>query len=226
LDLQNVSRTYAGPEGPVVGLKDASLRVAPGEFTAVRGPSGCGKSTLLLTCGGLLTPDRGRAVLAGQDLYALSHDARARFTAQHVGFVFQRFHLIPYLSVLDNVMVPGLAVPSSRARSRAEELIERFGLKHRSRHVPGQLSTGERQRTALARALLNEPKVILADEPTGNLDPDSAEAVFRYLSQFVADGGAVLMVTHDAQSATVADRVVQMADGVLAVPSALEASGG
>jgi len=165
--------------------------------------------------GGLLRPDGGRVTLDGNDPYALSPDDRARWRSECVGFVFQQFHLVPYLTVLDNVLVPSLAKGSGDAGERARDLIEHFGLTDRTDHVPAELSTGERQRVALARALLNRPKVVLADEPTGNLDGASAERVLGYLGEFAAGGGAVLLVTHDPRAAGYAHRTVRMADGRL-----------
>jgi ABC-type lipoprotein export system ATPase subunit len=222
--LDGLTKTYAAPrrEGQggadrrtVTALDGVSLHVKPGEFVAVQGPSGCGKTTLLLVAGGLLRPDAGTAALDGQDLYALPPEARARFRASNLGFVFQQFHLVPYLSVVDNVLAPALALQSEGAAERARGLVERFGLSDRAEHVPAELSTGERQRVALARALLNRPKVILADEPTGNLDGAAAEVVLRHLATFAAEGGAVLLVTHDRQAAGYAGRVVQMEAGRL-----------
>jgi putative ABC transport system ATP-binding protein len=140
---------------------------------------------------------------------------RSRLRARTIGFVFQQFHLIPYLTVRQNIMTASLAVPLKEASERTQKLISRFGLDDRADHVPARLSTGERQRTALARALLNQPKVIMADEPTGNLDEDNAQTVFGYLSQYVSDGGCVLLVTHDARAAAHATRSLQMIQGQL-----------
>ncbi|UCC98005.1 MAG: ATP-binding cassette domain-containing protein, partial [Phycisphaerales bacterium] len=145
--------------------------------------------------------------------YTLGPEQRCRLRARTIGFVFQQFNLIPYLSVRQNILAASLALPSEEASERANRLVSHFGLEDRASHVPAQLSTGERQRTALARALMNEPKVILADEPTGNLDEDNAQTVFGYLSRYVNDGGCVLLVTHDARAATHATRSVQMARG-------------
>ena len=211
LVLTDLCKNYAGPNGVVHALTGVSLAVESGEFVAVQGPSGCGKSTLLLAAGGLLRPDGGTVRVAGQDPYALTADARAAFRAAHIGFVFQQFHLVPYLSVLDNVLAPALALPRKGSKEQAEELIERFGLKDRRHHVPEQLSVGERQRTALARALLNRPALLLADEPTGNLDADNAAVVLDALDGFARAGGAVLLVTHDAAAAGRANRIVRMA---------------
>ncbi len=210
LEIRDLRKNYAGPEGEVRALDGVSLAVAAGEFIAVQGPSGCGKSTLLAVAGALLAPDAGTVRIAGGDPYALGADARARFRARHIGFVFQQFHLIPYLDVLENVLAPALAAPFADSEARARALIDRFGLTHRLRHVPAELSTGERQRAALARALLLRPRLLLADEPTGNLDQTSSEGVLRHLAEFAADGGAVLLVTHDPQAAAAARRVISL----------------
>lgn len=210
LTLDRITKAYRGPAGPVSVLNDFTLSLGTGEFVAVRGPSGCGKSTLLLIAGGLLAPDSGRVLLDSADLYSLSPGHRAAIRARSVGFVFQQFHLIPYLSVFDNVLAPTLATAIPNARARAEELLTRFGLSERRRHLPGQLSTGERQRTALARALLPRPRLVLADEPTGNLDDVSSDIVLSALEEFACDGGTVLLVTHDATAAARAARTLQL----------------
>lgn len=215
LEFKKVSKWFNGTQGKVDALKGVSFSVRPGELLAIRGPSGCGKTTLLLTAGGLLRPSDGQMSLNGQDPYALSPEMRSRLRASTIGFVFQQFHLIPYLTVRQNIMTASLAVPLKEASERAQQLISRFWLDDRADHVPAKLSTGERQRTALARALLNEPKVIMADEPTGNLDEDNAQTVLGYLSQYVSDGGCVLLVTHDARAAAHATRSLQMDRGQL-----------
>jgi len=219
LQIHNVSKTYANGQSTVLAVSEVSLHVAAGEFIAVQGSSGCGKSTLLLIAGALLKPDSGQVLVDGQDPYVLNPDARAEFRARTIGFVFQQFHLVPYLSVLDNVLAPGLALNSSAVeiRHRGRQLIERFGLSDRSQHVPAKLSTGERQRAAMARALLNQPKLILADEPTGNLDHQNADALLEYLAEFAADGGAVLMVTHDDRAVAHANRVIHLQHGKIVV---------
>ena len=215
LEFKNVGRSFDGSRGPVEALSKVSFSVKPGELLAVRGPSGCGKTTLLLIAGGLLSPSSGQMTLDGRDPYELSPERRSRLRATNIGFVFQQFHLIPYLTVRQNIQVASLAVPANEAAERTQELISHFGLDDRADHVPAKLSTGERQRTALARALLNRPKVILADEPTGNLDEDNAKTVLGYLSQYVTDGGCVLLVTHDVRAAKHATRTLQMNKGRL-----------
>lgn len=213
VEIQDVRKTYQGGSGNVVAVDGISLSLDAGEFVAVQGPSGCGKSTLLLLAGGLLAPESGSIQVAGNDPYAMTADARSKFRAENIGFVFQQFHLVPYLSVMDNVLAPSIATGSTGSAQRARELIDQFGLSHRLEHVPGQLSSGERQRTALARALLNQPKVLLADEPTGNLDAENAGEVLKHLREFATSGGAVLLVTHDPQAAAAADRVIKLRDG-------------
>ncbi len=215
LEISNVTKTYHSNKADVTAVDQISLNVEANQFAAVRGPSGCGKSTLLLIAGGLLVPDSGQIQIEGENLYALNANARAKFRAENIGFVFQQFHLIPYLNVLDNVLAPAVALKTKDVRERAEELLENFGLKHRMHHVPAQLSSGERQRTALARALLNQPKLLLADEPTGNLDRENAEAVLTHMKEFAKAGGAVLLVTHDEHAVNAADVVHSIESGRL-----------
>ncbi len=215
LRLEAVAKTYRrhGRE-PVTALRDIDLRLCAGDLTWVYGPSGSGKSTLLLCCGGLLRPDQGVVTIEGDDIYRMPSEARSRVRAERIGFVFQRFHLIPYLNVLDNVLAPALAgTAKTDPRPRAEALIERFGLRHRRDHPPSELSTGERQRVALARALLFEPRLLLADEPTGNLDARNGELVNDALLDFANAGGAVLVVTHDPHAGK--QSAVFLDDGVL-----------
>jgi len=213
LKVDNISKLYRSADGVVRAVDSLSVTVEAGEFAAVQGPSGCGKTTLLMVSGGLLAPDGGSVTVDGTHPYDLSPDARARFRAKTVGFVFQQFHLVPYLSVLENVLSPATALPAPDARHRAETLIERFNLGPRRNHLPSALSTGERQRTALARALLNRPGLLLADEPTGNLDGDNADIVLSTFEDFSRSGGAVLMVTHSEDAASRADRILHLRDG-------------
>jgi len=214
LNISNVSKSYTAKNHVVLGLDNLSLSLDQGDFIAVQGASGCGKTTLLLTAGGLLVPDRGEILIDGQNPYALSPDDRAELRARQLGFVFQQFHLVPYLSVLENVLTAAMSIPSADAPARAEELLHRLGLSSRQEHLPGELSTGERQRTALARALLNQPQVLLADEPTGNLDRTNADVVMEELQEFSREG-AVLLVSHDEQALEYAGRVIKMEAGRL-----------
>ena len=215
IQLEEISKVYQTGDGPVHALSGVNLRIEKGEFVAVKGPSGCGKSTLLTIVGGLGMPSSGSIQVAGEDLVEMSPAARARFRAERIGFVFQMFHLLPYLTVLENVVAAALPGKEAAARARAEELLRGFQLGHRMNHRPGQLSTGECQRVAIARALVNRPDVILADEPTGNLDGENAAGVLDLLSTFQRDGGTVLLVTHQDRASTYAGRTIQLRNGLI-----------
>lgn len=210
--LENVSKVYRTRRGPVKALDDVSFRVDEGEFVVVRGHSGSGKTTLLLTIGGMLKPTEGQVVVNESNVYAMSERERAKFRAETIGFVFQMFHLVPYLSVMENALLPA-GVGKRSGKSEAKQLLERLSMSGREHHKPSELSTGERQRTAIARALLNHPGIILADEPTGNLDPDNAAEVIGYLSEFHRDGGTVIVVTHGSVVDQHADRIVYLREG-------------
>ncbi len=217
LKAANLSKRFTTGEGEVRAVEDVSLQLAPGEFVALHGPSGCGKSTLLLMAGGLLSPDDGALEIVGRDPYKLSVEERTAFRGQHIGFVFQQFHLIPFLDVLDNVRIGFLAANGSdegeKLDRRAKELLERFQLDHRLHHTPSRLSVGEQQRVALARALLRSPNLVLADEPTGNLDAENAGIILNHLAEFAGEGGTVLMVTHDERAREKAARSVELNGG-------------
>jgi len=216
ISLNNITRSFNGPKGKIIALSDISMTISPGELLAVRGPSGCGKSTLLLTAAGMLKPDKGEVLYQDKDNpYNLTPDKRSRLRAQLIGFVFQQFHLIPYLTVQENIAVSSLILSVNNAEERAKELIKKFGLESREDHLPSQLSTGEKQRTALARALYNKPKVIMADEPTGNLDDENADIVMNHLKSYVEDGGCVLLVTHSARAAEYATSTLNMKGGLI-----------
>ncbi|MBN2329911.1 MAG: ABC transporter ATP-binding protein [Candidatus Omnitrophica bacterium] len=213
--LEEVSKIYPGRNGQVKALDRIQLNVKEKEFVVVRGPSGSGKSTLLLTLGGMLRPTQGAVWIGEQDVYKFSGKERAEFRAQNVGFVFQMFHLIPYLTVWENVAAAAGKSVTASIRKDSLSLLEGLGLSHRVSHKPSELSAGEKQRTAIARALLNKPKIILADEPTGNLDPDNAHEVLQHLSSFHQNGGTLLMVTHGKDADPYADRIVYLRDGAV-----------
>ncbi|MCB1235195.1 MAG: ABC transporter ATP-binding protein [Verrucomicrobiae bacterium] len=223
LETAGVRKVFKAADGEVLAIDDVSLTLGAGEFVALHGASGCGKSTLLLMAGGLLSPDGGEIRVAGENPYALGPEARAAFRAEKAGFVFQQFHLVPYLGVLDNLLVSDLAGANGGGaagresrREKARSLLAEFNLSHRAGHVPSKLSTGEQQRVALARALMGDPRLILADEPTGNLDAENAAVILDRLSRFAADGkGAVLMVTHDERAKAAAGRSLEMREGRL-----------
>ncbi len=217
LRTRGLDKRYGDGDGAVHALDGVDLDVAAGETVAVMGPSGCGKSTLLHLLGGLERPSSGEVWLAGRRIDGLSEKALARMRRHAVGFVFQAFHLMDELSALENVELPALLAGSSprAARRRAAELLERVGLTDRAGHQPSALSGGQRQRVAIARALSNEPLVVLADEPTGNLDSTATLDVLRLLDSLRASGQTLLIVTHDERIAATADRLISMRDGAL-----------
>ena len=210
-----VEKEYGRGEGLVRAVDSVDLEVPAGETLAVMGPSGCGKSTLLHLLGGLERPSGGAVWLAGRRIDQLSEKALARLRRRAIGFVFQAFHLLDELTALENVELPALMAGSSprAARSGAEDLLEQVGLGDRARHLPSELSGGQRQRVAIARALSNEPLVILADEPTGNLDSAATLDVLRLLDSLRAAGQTLVIVTHDSRIAAAADRLISMRDG-------------
>ena len=210
--LDDVSKLYEGKRGLVRALDGISLDVAEGEFVAVRGPSGSGKTTLLLTIGAMIRPSGGAVLIGGRDVYAIGTPDRGKLRADTIGFVFQMFHLVPYLNALENVLLPTLA-GSTISRQDALDMLEALRLSDRIYHRPPQLSAGERQRVALARALLKKPDIILADEPTGNLDPSNAQQVMDTLADFHRSGGTVVAVTHDTLVDRFAQRIVLIDEG-------------
>jgi ABC-type lipoprotein export system ATPase subunit len=224
MHLRGISKHFQGPNGTVSVLDQVSLDLPAGSISAIRGASGSGKTTLLLIAGGLLRPDQGTVHLGGDDLYAVGAARRAALRAAGIGFVFQQFHLLPYLNVRDNILVPGLTGDAAALRPSALALAEQFGLGHRLDHRPAALSTGERQRVALARALLRQPRVLLADEPTGNLDTENAEVVLRHLAAFAHAGGSVLLATHDPRAAAYATHRWRLDGGRLQADTAASAA--
>jgi putative ABC transport system ATP-binding protein len=220
LSCESLTRSYASGGREITVLRDITFELEAGGFLAVTGPSGSGKSTLLGLLAGLDRPTRGRVVLDGHDLAALTEDERARVRAEAVGFVFQSFHLIPTLTARENIQVP-LELRGEDARARAEELLGRVGLGDRGHHYPAQLSGGEQQRVAVARAFAHRPKVLFADEPTGNLDAANGQNVVALLGELNRELGTTLvLVTHETDLAARARRVIRLRDGALAFDSA------
>lgn len=214
LRTENVSKTYRIGSRPVTVLDAVSLQVDQGEFLVVKGESGSGKSTLLTVLSGLDRPDSGRVFIDGLDITDLSEDALAPLRNETFGFVFQSFHLVPSLNVLENVMFPAELKGDREARQRAESLLKRVGLSGRLSSFPHQLSGGEKQRCAICRALVNSPRIIFADEPTGNLDSVNGTAVLNLLLDLKREHGTtLLLVTHSPEIARSADRVVTLKDG-------------
>ena len=213
LQLENITKKYTNGNQAILALDHVSLQVGEGEFVVVSGASGSGKTTLLLAAGGLLKPILGKIQINSVDIYDMTHEERSIFRANNIGFVFQQYHLIPYLSILENVKVPLLAGKSMIPDNKVIELIDSLGLKERLHHTPAELSAGEKQRTALARALLFKPKILLADEITGNLDPVNIEIVMNCLNDFKSSGGTILLVTHDKEVSKKANNVIYLEKG-------------
>lgn len=215
IELSAIRKTYRQGGNDIRALDGVDLHIASGEFVAVMGPSGSGKSTLLNVLGVLDRPDSGRYRLAEDDVSALDDDAASDVRNRRIGFVFQSFHLLPRLTVLENVLLPQRYARAAdpEAAGRAIALLERIGLGERAGHLPGQLSGGQLQRAAIARALLNRPALLLADEPTGNLDSRSAAEVMALLRELHAGGQTLVLVTHDPDVAAAAQRTIHLRDG-------------
>jgi putative ABC transport system ATP-binding protein len=214
LDVRNLTKTYISGDRPLTVLDDVSFAIEAGSANAIVGPSGSGKTTLLGLCAGLDQASKGKVVLAGTPLDELDEDARARLRNEHVGFVFQTFQLVPTLSAVENVAVPLELRGERGAMRRAAELLERVGLSDRLHHYPTQLSGGEQQRVGIARAFINRPKILFADEPTGSLDGQTGGAIEDLLFEINAEAGTTLIVvTHDLELATRTGRVIRLRDG-------------
>ena len=215
VEARHVSRIFPMPAGPVAALRDVSLAIADGEYVAIAGPSGGGKSTLLHVLGCVDTATSGEVRLDGQDVGSLTDSQRSRIRLSKIGFVFQRFFLLPMLSALENVELPQAEAGVARAArlDRARMLLDYVGLAHRADHRPAQLSGGEMQRVAIARAMANAPRLVLADEPTGELDQATGEAIAQVFDRLHRDGTAVVIVTHDPSIASRAQRILRLRDG-------------
>ena len=215
IKMHDLNKAYRTADVETTALSHVNLEVAPGEFIAVMGPSGCGKSTLLNVLGMLDSPDSGSYEFAGTNVAGYSENRLAAIRKDNIGFIFQSFNLVDELSVAENVMLPllYLKVPAAERRERVQKVLERVGIAHRADHRPQQLSGGQQQRVAVARAVVTNPKLILADEPTGNLDSTNGEEVLELLNQLNGDGTTIVMVTHDQGHADHASRIVNMLDG-------------
>jgi putative ABC transport system ATP-binding protein len=214
---EHLSKSFGNGAAAVQAVHDLNFRIAPGEFVAIMGESGAGKSTLLGMLGAMNAPTAGRLQVDGIDVYALGQDQLADFRREYLGFVFQSFHLVPYLSVIENVMLP-LAVSRKGRREKrrlAAEALAQVGLAGKAERLPGEISGGEKERVAVARAIVNEPPVLLADEPTGNLDSGNSREIMRMFQRLNESGITVIMVTHSAECAGHAERILQLSDGRL-----------
>jgi putative ABC transport system ATP-binding protein len=218
IEIEKLTRNFENGSDCVQALRGVDLSVVEGTFLGVMGPSGSGKSTFLSILGGLCGPSAGQVVIDGIDLYALSGEKLADFRREYLGFVFQAFNLVPYLTALENVMLP-LAVkrmPTAQKRDRARDVLEKVGLAHRAGHLPSQLSGGEQERVAIARALVNEPPLILADEPTGSLDSTTSQEIMALLQKLNGEGQTIVMVTHNPENRGYFHRIVELRDGRVA----------
>ena len=216
IQLEHVSKVYPSSDGPVRALDDLTLHVDIGEFVAVRGPSGCGKSTLLMLSGGLASATSGKVVVAGMDYGEMSSIERAELRAESIGFVFQMFHLLPDMTALENVALPQLYAGKSEkeANKYAAEVLAMVELEDRIDHFPCELSGGEHQRVAIARALVNKPTILLADEPTGNLDSVTGKKIINLFKQLNQEHNVtVIIITHDQQLASETNRIITLHDG-------------
>ncbi|ABS63013.1 ABC transporter related [Parvibaculum lavamentivorans DS-1] len=216
IELASVKLTLPSAAGPVNILRGIDLAIGAGEAAGLVGPSGSGKSTLLMVLAGLERPSEGRIVAAGEDLTGLGEDALARFRRNHIGIVFQSFHLIPTMTALENVAIPLEFAGRQDAFARAEEELRLVGLGHRLTHYPGQLSGGEQQRVALARAVAGDPEILLADEPTGNLDQATGHEIIELMFDLhTRKGTTLVLITHDEELAARCDRVIRLRDGLV-----------
>ena len=215
IQLEKVTKTYNGRSVPVHALRDVDLQIGEGDFVAVMGPSGSGKSTMLTVLGAMNPPSQGRVVVDQIDVYGLNSERQADFRHEYVGFVFQQLQLLPYLTAQENVLL-SLTIarlPKTEKLMRAQEALARVGLQGKEDRLPYQLSGGEQGRVAVARAIANRPPLLLADEPTGNLDQTTGEQVLALLRELNGEGQTVIMVTHDSQAASYASRTIQILDG-------------
>jgi putative ABC transport system ATP-binding protein len=217
ITAETLVKQYGTGEAAVLAVRDMSLSIEEGEFVAVMGESGSGKSTLLAMLGALNTPTSGRLAVDGIDVYGLGQEQRADFRREFLGFVFQSFHLIPYLTLAENVMLPLATVKATRKRKRsmAEEALFRVGLGGKAHRLPSQISGGEQERVAIARAIVNDPPILLADEPTGNLDTKTSASILDLLSHLNREGMTIVMVTHSPECAHRARRILRVSDGTI-----------
>jgi putative ABC transport system ATP-binding protein len=217
IEVENLEKTYQRGDGtPVMALKDISFTIADGEFVTVRGASGSGKSSLLNILGCLDTPTSGSYRLAGEDVSSYTDEQRSRLRCSRIGFIFQTFNLLPRTTALENIEVPALYSGERVDEAKAAALLERVGLAERGKHYVTELSGGEQQRVAIARALMNDPPLLLADEPTGNLDSAAGESIMQLLADLHAEGRTIILVTHDEATAAYAQRELQIRDGIIA----------
>ncbi len=213
IKIKELSKIFSSKKEQVIALNEIDLDIPKNKFVLIKGPSGCGKSTLLFTLGGMLTPSSGSVELLGKNLYQLSKNELSNFRASSIGFVFQSYNLIPYLNILENILFGLKGNKNGELKEKAIQLVKELNITDRIHHKPTELSIGEKQRVAVARAILGNPDLVLADEPTGNLDPENAKEVLMHLNQFKQAGGTVIMVSHSNDADHLADTIIHMEKG-------------
>jgi len=214
LKAEKISKTFRTKHNKIHALSSVSLEINKGEFVSITGPSGSGKSTLLLTLGGMSSPHSGKVLWSGESVFDWSNEKRAQWRAKTIGFVFQTFNLVPYLTVYENVRIAlALSGKNENGAERVSNVLEQLGLSDRKDHLPRELSVGQQQRLALARVLVKDPELILADEPTGNLDPQTASEILAVIKNAKKEGKTVVLVTHDPNIAQTADRIIRIENG-------------
>ena len=226
--VDNLVKRYGSGETAVMAVRGISFGIQSGELIAIMGESGSGKSTLLSMMGALNSPTAGKYNVEAIDVYALGHEERADFRRNFLGFIFQSFHLIPYLTVQENVMLPLAPVKMKRKvkRAMADDALSRVGLAKKGHRLPSQISGGEQERVAIARAIVNKPPILLADEPTGNLDTKTSQEIMNLLQALNSDGMTIIMVTHNAECAQYAERILRLSDGLLVEEELVRKDGG
>ena len=210
LEINNISKSYRKGSEEFIALNDVTLRIEKGEYIVVSGASGSGKSTLLYAIGGLVHPDKGKVAYNGTDIYKQNHSLIDKYRKEHIGFMFQQFHLMPYLTLLENIR---LACTNKQKPEVIDSFLEKCSLSELKNKYPSELSVGEKQRTAFIRAIISNPVILLADEPTGNLDPENGRILMSLVDDFHKSGGTVLLVSHDPQAAKYADRNIILKKG-------------
>ena len=219
IQTNSLTKIFSCGKRKVIALNEIDVQIKAGDFVLIKGESGCGKSTLLFTLGGMLSPSSGDIMVGGENIYEYTEGQRARYRANNIGFVFQSYHLLPYLSVMENIMISNKIGGVNVDASLVEEFAKQLHIDHRLHHKPSTLSVGEKQRVALARAMIGNPQLILADEPTGNLDPHNAQQVLNYLLDYNKKGGTVVMVTHGDQADKYSNSIVRMHNGKIMAES-------
>ena len=218
IKIESVSKVFHSSKRDVIALNEVSLEIEMGSFTLIKGSSGCGKSTLLFALGGMLRPSSGKVIVDDYEVYAKSESELLRYRREKIGFVYQSYHLIPYLNVRENILLSQRLNDRNIDSSKLEAMVSDFKLQDRLQHKPSELSEGEKQRVALLRALMMEPSLLIADEPTGNLDPENSTIIMNHFKRFQENGGTVVMASHGTEADALADRIIYMERGKVITP--------